>query len=66
MFKKYVLLWYHLTTLIIRIYILERYLSRYPDLKKFGGKKNIAIRNHVRWHRDKLKQLKNELKELVK
>ena len=61
MLKIYFILWHKITTLIIKIYLRERYLSKYPDLNKFKRKDQSYFRQKIKFKRGKLKDLKNEV-----
>lgn len=61
--KKYYLLWWKMTKLIYKIFILSRKCAKYPDLKKYRG--NPKRKQKVWAKRDRLKELKRELKELI-
>ena len=63
--KKYFQMWCKITKLIVRIFLKERYLSKYPDLNKFKRKDQLLFRNEIKYERIKLNELKRELKELV-
>ena len=60
--KKYFQMWWKMTKLIYRIFILDRKCSKYPDFKKYRG--NIEFKKIVKFRRAKLKELKSQLKEL--
>lgn len=63
--KKYFLLWWKMTKLILKIYLKERHLMSYPALNKIKHKKYKGLRYIIKQWKIELKELKIELKELI-
>ena len=61
--KKYFQMWWKMTILLYKIFILDRQCSEYPDLKKYRGQPEV--RRIIHGYRDELKKAKRELKELI-
>ena len=61
--KKYFQMWWKITILLYKIFILDRKCSKYPDLKKYRG--HPEVKKMVKEWRLELKEFKRELKELV-
>lgn len=61
--EKTFTMWVKICILNLQIWPKQFFLFWYPDLKKYRGKPNLRQKVWVK--RDKLKQLKKELKELV-
>ena len=61
--KKYFLMWWKMSVLIYKIFILNRKCNKYPDLKKYRG--NPKRKEKVWAKRDELKKAEKELKELI-
>ena len=62
--KKYFQMWWKMTILLYKIFILSRKCSKYPDLKKYRG--NPKRKQKVWAKRDKLTELKRELSNILK
>jgi len=61
--SKYFQMWWEMTKLIYKIFILARKCAKYPDLKKYRG--NPKRKQKVWAKRNRLKKLERELKELI-
>ncbi len=62
--EKTFIIWLKICILNVQIWHKQAYLFWYPDLKKYRG--NPKIKAKVWAKRDRLKELKKELKELVR
>ena len=62
--EKSFITWLGILKLKLQIAILNKNLKGYPDLKKYRGRP--GIKNSVKEWRLELKELKNDLKKLVK